>query len=73
MMSGAPAADGAPVPRTFDPAPMAATVQAALDSYLRERAPDQRLALWKAVALGYGGVFEELAGFPARAPSATEG
>lgn len=55
--------DGAARP-SFDPAPMAAEVRAALDSYLRERAPDQRLAFWKAIALGYGGVFEDLATDP---------
>lgn len=49
---------------TFDPTPLAARVRAALDNHLRERAPDQRLAFWKAVALGYGGLFEDLAGCP---------
>jgi hypothetical protein len=71
-MADAPIDDGEEMPRPFDPAPMAAWVQAALDRYLRERAPDQRLAFWKAVALGYGGVFQELAGCPAPAPSRTE-
>jgi hypothetical protein len=57
-----PDSEGACIP--FDPAPLAARVHAALDSYLRERAPDQRLAFWKAIALGYGGSFESLAGCP---------
>ncbi|TXN76302.1 hypothetical protein FV228_00740 [Methylobacterium sp. WL18] len=55
----------------FDPAPTAAQVQAALDSYLRVRAPDQRLAFWKAVALGYGGNFQILAGCPMPPTAAT--
>lgn len=55
----------------FDPEPIAARVRTALDSYLRERAPDQRLAFWKAVAFGYGGTVEDLAGCPKLAPAAT--
>lgn len=47
-----------------DPVPTTAQLQAALDNYLRERAPDQRLAFWKAVALGYGGNFGNLDGSP---------
>ncbi|MCJ2044050.1 hypothetical protein MKK58_05815 [Methylobacterium sp. J-078] len=65
----APALDDEGVFRPFDPAPLAAQVHTALDSYLRDRAPDQRLAFWKAVALGYGGNFESLAGFPRPLPS----
>jgi hypothetical protein len=62
MMADASADDGQVVPRPFDPAPLAAQVRAALDSYLRDRAPDRRLAFWKAVAFGYGWNFESLAG-----------
>jgi hypothetical protein len=40
----------------FDPGPVGAWVRAAIDSYLRQRAPDRREAFWKAVALGYGGI-----------------
>jgi hypothetical protein len=65
----APTPDAEEVGLPFDPSPLAAQVRAALNSYLRERASDQRLAFWKAVALGYGGDFEELAGCPVRAPT----
>lgn len=50
------------MPAAYDPAPIAVFVRDALDSYLRQRAPDQRLAIWKAIALGYGGAFADLAG-----------
>ncbi|TXN81118.1 hypothetical protein [Methylobacterium sp. WL8] len=66
MTADAPADDAKAPLRPFDPAPTAALVRAALDCHLRERAPDQRLAFWKAVALGCGGVFEELAGCSAK-------
>ncbi|KQP40319.1 hypothetical protein ASF49_21235 [Methylobacterium sp. Leaf104] len=54
----------------FDPDPIGAWVRAALDSSLRERAPDQREAFWKAVALGYGGISTSPpAPRPARSPA----
>ncbi|GJE62669.1 hypothetical protein MPOCJGCO_4803 [Methylobacterium trifolii] len=71
MTAQTPAPDAARTVPPFYPAPVAARVQAALDSYLRERAPDQRLAFWKAVALGYGGNFETLAGYALPATSKT--
>ncbi|KQP07921.1 hypothetical protein ASF28_12555 [Methylobacterium sp. Leaf99] len=54
---------------TFDLALLAARVRAVRDSHLRERAPDQRLAFRKAVALGYGGLFQDLAGCPMPVPA----
>lgn len=71
MTAQGPASETDGNARPFDPTPLAARVQAALDAYLRERAPDQRLAFWKAVALGYGGTFEALAGSPIPAPAET--
>ncbi|GJE57190.1 hypothetical protein EKPJFOCH_3703 [Methylobacterium thuringiense] len=55
----------------FDLRPVGAQVHTALDNYLRDRAPDERLAFWKAVALGYGGNFESLAGCPMPTPAVT--
>ena len=69
MTAPTPDAEGACVP--FDPAPLPAQVQAALDGYLRERAPDQRLTFWKAIAPGYGGSSESLAGGPPPTNEAT--
>ncbi|WP_227439828.1 hypothetical protein [Methylobacterium sp. W2] len=53
------------------PVPLAAQVHAALDSSLRDRAPAERPAFWKAVALGYGGNCESPAGCPTQLPSLT--